>query len=172
MHPTREPERQLQLEAACFRAVYRAYRDDPLPSRSPSGRFHAREGGGSVTYLAASPETAWKEVTERWAADRGAYWMVEVTVRLSRVADLTDSAVQARYGVDQRVLTDPRHERCQQLGQRLREDGFEGLLTFSRADRPSGRQLVVFLDRLGAGSRVRVKSVKPVRNMVLRPEGE
>lgn len=152
--------------------MYRDYRDAPLPSRSPTGRFHSRQGGGSVTYLAASPDTAWKEVTERWGADRAAYWMVEVSVRLTKVADLTDAATRTRYGVDERVLTEADHERCQQLGQRLRADGFEGVLTLSRADRPGGRQVVVFLDRLTAGSRVRVTSAKPVGDVVSPSPGE
>lgn len=146
--------------------MYAAYRKDPLPSRSPSGRFHSGRPGETVTYLGASGATAWKEVTERWGADPAAYWMAEVTVRLAKVADLTDAAAQARYGIAASVLTDARHEPCRQLAARLRDEGFEGAWTYSRADRPGGRQLVVFLDRLRPGSRVRVRSVKPVRDVL------
>ena len=151
----------------CYRAVYREYRADPLPSRSRAGRFHASGAPGAVTYLAANPGTAWKEVTERWGADPNAYWLVEVNVRLARVADLTDPKTQAHYHVDEGVLTDANHQRCQRLAQRLRADGFEGAWTYSRADRPHGRQLVVFLDALAPGSRARVLKATPVRDVPL-----
>jgi hypothetical protein len=119
--------------------------------------------------LAASRETAWKEVTSRWGADPAAYWMAEVRVRLTKVADLTDPATRVRYGVDELALTEARHDRCQKLADRLREEGYEGAWTFSRADRATGRQLVVFLDRVSSGSGVRVQSVKPLREVLPRP---
>lgn len=154
------------LDVTCYRAVYRDYRAEPLPSRSPAGRFHASAGPGTVTYLAADPATAWKEVTERWAADPKSYWMAEVKVKLAGVADLTDPKTQARYDVDERVLTSVDHRPCQRLAERLRADGFEAAWTYSRADSPHGRQLVVFLDGLRSGSSVRVRTVTPVRDVL------
>lgn len=148
--------------------MYQDYRDDPLPSRSPLGRFHSRESAASVTYLAASPQTAWKEVTARWSADRDAYWMAEVRVRLNKVADLTEAGTPERLGIDQQALTDASHDRCQRLAERLRAQGFEGIWTFSRADRPDGRQLVVFLDRVSR-QHIRIHSLKPVRDVLPRP---
>ena len=147
------------------RAVYRDYRAEPLPSRSPAGRFHA--GPGTVTYLAANPATAWKEVTERWGADPKSYWIAEVEVKLASVADLTDPKTQAHYDVDERVLTSVDHRPCQRLAEQPRSDGFEAAWTYSRADSPHGRELVVFLDDLRSGSSVRVVKVAPVRDALL-----
>lgn len=157
--------RRRALEVTCYRAVYQEYRSDPLPSRSRSGRFHGPGTPGSVTYLAATRETAWKEVTTRWGANPEAYWMVTVKARLTRVADLTDPRAQAQYGVDERALTDANMGRCRDLADRLRAEGFEGIWTFSRADRPDGRQLVVFLDRLGSKARVSVEEVEPLKDL-------
>ena len=154
------------LDVTCYRAVYRDYRAEPLPSRSPAGRFHASAAPGTVTYLAADPATAWREVTERWAADPKSYWMAEVKVKLAGVADLTDPKTQAHYDVDERVLTGVDHRPCQRLAERLRADGFEAAWTYSRADSPHGRQLVVFLDGLRSGSSVRVRTVTPVRDVL------
>ena len=154
------------LDVTCYRAVYRDYRAEPLPSRSPAGRFHASAAPGTVTYLAADPATAWREVTERWAADPKSYWMAEVKVKLAGVADVTDPRTQAHYNVDERVLTGVDHRPCQRLAERLRSDGFEAVWTYSRADSPHGRQLVVFLDGLRSGSSVRVRTVTPVRDVL------
>jgi len=150
----------------CYRAVYRDYRAEPLASRSPAGRFHSGAAPGSITYLAAEPTTAWQEVTARWGAEPKCYWMAEVQVKLTRVADLTDPKTQAHYDVDEHVLTGADHRPCQQLAERLRAEGFEAAWTYSRADKPHGRQLVVFLDGLRPGSSVRVRKVSPVRDLL------
>lgn len=146
-------------EVKLYKAVYEEYEQAPLPSRSSKGRFHEQSTGSSTTYLATSPETAWKEVTERWSTKRSTYRMVEVVVRVSKVVDLTDSATRERYGVDEGMLTAEDHGPCQQLAARVREEGVEAVWTFSRADRPEGRQLVVFLDLLGSSSSARVHRV-------------
>ncbi|OFW02904.1 MAG: hypothetical protein A3G20_09220 [Acidobacteria bacterium RIFCSPLOWO2_12_FULL_59_11] len=147
-------------EATLYRAVYVDYRNDPLPSRSEEGRFH--DTPGTTTYLAGSRATAWKEVQDHWNADPKSYGMAVVSVRLRRIADLTEPSVQARYGIDRRGLTGLDYELCQKLTRRLRAEGFEGLWTFSKADSPGGRQLVIFLDQLQPDSSIRVSGVEPV----------
>ena len=147
-------------EATLYRAVYVDYLDAPLPSRSQEGRFHDRPG--TTTYLAGSRATAWKEVQHRWQADPTSYRMVVLRARLRRIADLTDPSVQARYGIDQTGLTGLDYEPCRKLARRLRAEGFEGVWTFSMADSPGGRQLVVFLDQLQPDSSIRVSGVEPV----------
>lgn len=153
MKPPRSGERVI-----LYRAVYQEFEHDPLPSRSEHGRFHT--AGRSTTYLAGSAETAWKEVAYRWRANRAVYRMVEVEIALHEIADLTEASLQKRYGTDEQALTADDHRICQEPAERLRGDGFEAIWTYSRADRPAGRQLVVLLDKLQKGSRVKVKKVR------------
>lgn len=150
------------LEKRVFKAVYREYEKDPLPSRSENGRFHDRTTGKRTAYLASSAETAWQEVFHRWRAKPESYRIVEVAVKLGKVVDLTEPENQEKYGITPEVLTGDDYTSCQKLARQLREEGVEGFLTFSRADRPSGRTLVVFLDQLLGGSFVKVQRVQAV----------
>lgn len=152
----------MALEKRVFKAVYREYEKDPLPSRSENGRFHDRTTGKRTTYLASGAETAWKEVLHRWRARRGSYRMVEVAVRLSKIVDLTELENQNKYGVTPELLTGDDYTSCQKLARQLREEGVEGFWTYSRADRPSGRTLVVFLDHLLESSFVKVQRVQAI----------
>lgn len=126
------------------------------------GRFHDQETARSTTYLATTERTAWKEVTFRWGANRAAYRVAEVLVKLEKLIDLTQASTQHRYGVNEAILKGDDYGPCQQLAKRLRAEGVEGILTFSRADQPDGRQVVVFLDLLGDQSRVLVERIRPV----------
>jgi len=145
-----------------YRAFYKEFEDDPLPSRSAEGRFHDRATARATSYLAASRETAWTEVIERWRAARGTYRMAEVEVRLSVIADLTNPATRRRYRVDKESLTAADYRPCQELRRRLQAKSVEGIWTYSRADQPAGRHLVVLLDQLKKGSRVNVVHVGPI----------
>ena len=142
----REKSRSSPVPQKLYRVVHRDYTDAPLPSRSNTGRFHTEKG--SATYLVASPETAWKEVLTRFQAKRESFRMIAVEVKTGelKVADLTDPSIQSYYGVDTSLLTDANHAACQQLAIRLRADGFHAIWTYSRADYPDGRVLIVFLD--------------------------
>lgn len=146
----------------CYRAVYQSFQEDPLPSRSEQGRFHGPDTGSATTYLAASAATSWAEVTHRWKANPDVYRMAEVEVLIERVADLTDPALQRRYGIDAATLVGDDYRPCQRLADRLRADGFEAIWTYSRADQPDGRQFVVFLDRLSEDSRVAVRELREI----------
>lgn len=145
-----------------YRAFYKEFEDDPLPSRSAIGRFHDEATAQVTSYLAASPETAWREVTHRWRADRKTYRMAEVEVRLSLIVDLTDPDTRSRYDIDQEGLTADDYRFTQQLRSRLQAEGVEGIWTYSRADQPGGRQLVVLLDRLKKSSKVKVIRTGPI----------
>lgn len=145
-----------------YRAVYEDYENDPLPSRSAAGRFHDEETTGQVSYLAARPETAWAEVLDRWMANRGAFRMAEVAVTLHVVVDLTDPATRRRYGIERAMLTADDYHPCQQLRKRLEAEGVEAMWTYSRADQPNGRQMVVLLGRLKRGSTVEVIRTGPI----------
>jgi len=145
-----------------YKAFYRRFADDPLPSRSPWGRFHDSVTGRSTTYLTARAATAWREVAHRWRAEAAAYRIATVRLRVRKIVDLTRRATQMRYGVDHRALVGEDYKLCQALGQRLRANGVEAAWTYSRADQPEGRVLVVFLDRLKPPSRIERVEVRPI----------
>jgi hypothetical protein len=145
-----------------FKALYEGFADDPLPSRSASGRFHDARTGRGTTYLAATAATAWREVTHRWQAQAAAFRLATVRLRVSKLEDLTKRAAQQRYGVNRAMLVGDEYLPCQHLAQRLRANGFEAAWTYSRADQPEGRVLVVFLDRLKAPSRIERVELGPI----------
>ena len=143
-----------------FRAVYHAYAADPVPSRSETGRFH--QESKPTTYLASTPRTAWMEVSHRWNAEPASFRMAAIEASVTNLIDLTDSSVQATLGITEEQLVDVNCDHCRQLAERLRGRGIEALWTYSAADRPGGRQLVIFLDQLLASSNIRVLSIDPV----------
>jgi len=150
-----------------FRAVYEDFEAEPIPSRSAKGRFHVRALG--ISYLAGSPTTAWREVTARWGADPAAFVMVEIEVTLKDVLDLTDPAVHSALGITEAELVATDYDACQKLAERLGPDGPEAIWTYSAADQPDGRQLVVFLDRLRSGSSIRIVSIRPIGHYIPMP---
>ena len=79
---------------------------------------------------------------------------------------MTDPAVRRTYGVDVATLVGDDHAPCRRLATRLRAEGFEALRTFSKADDPYGRQLVVFLSQLNPGSYVRVVNVHEIGEII------
>ena len=83
-------------------------------------------------------------------------------MRLSKVVDLTEPENQRRYGITPEFLIGDDYGSCRKLARQLREEGVEGFWTYSRADRPSGRTLVAFLDQLQESSFVKVQRVRPV----------
>lgn len=145
-----------------YKVFYREFADDPLPSRSAWGRFHDQATGRATTYLAERSSTAWREVTHRWRASASAFRVAVVRIRLRKLADLTRRSTQQRYRIDRDTLVGPEYRPCQALAQRLRANGVEAAWTYSRADQPDGRVLVVFLDGLAPPSRVERVEVRSV----------
>lgn len=145
-----------------YKAVVAEFADEPLPSRSPRGRFHDVATGRFTTYLTERSSTAWREVLHRWRADATVYRIAVVRIRVSKLADLTRRSIQQRYGIDRDALVDDEYRRCQALAQRLRANGFQAAWTYSRADQPDGRVLVVFLDALAPPSQIERVEVRPV----------
>lgn len=91
---------------------------------------------------------------------------MEVMATVAKVADLTDSSIRQNYGVELDVLVGADWKPCQRLARRLRHEEFEALWTFSRADFPRGRQLVVFLSHLTPESAVRVVRVRRINEAI------
>jgi RES domain-containing protein len=98
-------------------------------------------------------DTSWKEIT-KWAGatlERRAFITYTVGVRFARIADLTNRVTCDQFGITPDALVSEDLGPCQALARRLRDEGFEGLLTPSAAD-PEGINLVIFEDRVLAGS--------------------
>jgi len=124
---------------------------DPLGTGSPPGDGRWQRGAKvAAIYLADGEETVWAEwyrmLAERALPPRLALprdlWRIEV--KLDAVADLSTAERLSRLG-----LAQPRPGRStwpadQELGERLRADGFAGLVAPSAA-RPAGRVLCVFV---------------------------
>lgn len=149
---TKRKSKISKRKGTLYKAVYFEYEKDPLPSRSKSGRFHGQISGMNTTYVTPAKETAWKEVTFRWKADPASYRMAQVRINLKAVVDLTDPAVQKEYGISREFLTADDYRQTQRLADNLRAEKVEAVWTYSRADLPDGRMLVVFLDNLRTGS--------------------
>lgn len=147
-----------------YKAVYEEFADNPFPSRSAKGRFHDAETAGSTTYLAAYPTTSWKEVVHRWKANPAVYRMASVRVSVSNIVDLTSAESQRRYKITEPMLTGDEYGPTQLLAHRLRSLGVEAVWTYSRADQPNGRVLVVFLEQRAAGSEVTVDRVAEIED--------
>lgn len=145
-----------------YKAVYAEFAREPLTSRSSRGRFHDSETGRFTTYLTERSSTAWREVAHRWRAEAAAYRIVVARLRVEKLADLTRRSAQQRYGIDRGVLVGDDYRRCQALARRLRANGFQAAWTYSRADQPDGRVLVVFLDGLTPPSRIERVEVRSV----------
>jgi RES domain-containing protein len=145
-----------------FRIVHRDRKADPVPSVSRMGRFHGKPR--EVSYLAETPMTAWKEVRAHWPADPSTHLVVDIDVDLDSVLDLTDETMQRECGITpaELVQAGPAYEPCQRLAQRLQARGVSAIWTYSAADQPDGRVLVVFLDNLGPSSALRVLDARPV----------
>jgi RES domain-containing protein len=139
-----------------YRTVHEDYSAKPLSTEGcvrRNGRFHIA-GQWRVHYLSSAPETSWKEIT-KWAGarlERRAFITYAVEARFRRIADLTDPMTRDQLGVTREMLTGEDVTRCHALARRLREAGFEGLLTPSAAD-STGINLVIFEDRVLPGSR-------------------
>jgi len=118
--------RKAGIAAELYKAVYQDYADDPLPSRSEQGRFHDVSTARSTTYLTAAAETAWREVRYRWKANPAAYRIARVQVRLSKIADLTDSETRTAYGTEEEALkgSDYAGRRCR--GGPVKVSGVQG----------------------------------------------
>ena len=169
---------------AWFRAVSPRYYPSAIMqlayTTQASSRFYAGRRAGAqfqTLYLAQSPEVALLETENLYGtlgntlANLSAVTLFDVEVRLHRLVDLTDDAVQAALQTSAQELTGnwkvygiaaaltlmsavrPAAP-TQQLGAALFASGVEGFLTPS-AKHPLAKSLVIFPENLQAGSFVR-----------------
>jgi len=123
-------------------------------------RFLESIGGrftdGPTTYGANTWFTAWLEVNGYYSSPYGnprSYRGFHMTVPASaRLADARDPALFAFYEMTSTVLlAKTRGPECRTFAQRLRSDGYEGLIYPSVRDPENGLCFALFLDRLQDG---------------------
>lgn len=143
-----------QLDSEAFR--YANY-DTPLWARpnTRDGRWH-RAHGTAHQYLSLSVDGAWAELVRsenlRTAGEialvRMPMWVLRV--REGRLADYStfEKAEQAGFPPD--ALVDEDYGRCQEEGDRLRDEGFRGVLAPSAA-LPGAVNLTLFGPRIAVG---------------------
>jgi RES domain-containing protein len=145
------------LRGTFFRAVPAAFAAEPLSlegSLKHGGRYNPIGAFGAL-YCGESPAVCAEEIRKRAARHPVLpYRLARVQVQLQRVLDLTDAGTLAALGLRPEDLTGQDWEATQRLAAQARAAGFEALLVLSAAG--PGRNLVVFPDRLGPDSRVRV----------------
>lgn len=157
MAPSPHPE-AVEFDDVAFR--YSNY-DTPFwvrPNSEP-GRWH-RVGDEPTQYLSTTVEGAWAELIRtaeissepEVALVRMPMWAAQV--HLKRLADLGTFERAAAAGFPPDALVDEDYSRCQVEGRRLREAGFQGVLSPSAA-LPGATNLAIFGPRIASSWNVR-----------------
>ena len=164
----------ISYRATAYRATppqYANVRDLLSGIGSGTGRGRWNPRGLRAAYLGLTLETSQAEL--RRAAKRGGLEVEEllpqtfcaVEVRLEALLDLSDGRIQRRLKYRYDVMVDEDWwatqdagdvARTQFLGHQAFECGYEGLIAPSAADRPDGRNLIVFPENLRAASHLRI----------------
>ena len=151
--------RPRRFEAAVSRVVAEVYRDRALSLEGSllyGGRYNPPSEFGAL-YCGLSPEICWAELENKHEGPlkRSAFRVVRVAVRLQRVLDLTDRAVQEILGVTPEDLTRPaNYALTQTIAKAARDAGFEAILASSSTG--TGAILAIFTDQIDERSRVTV----------------
>ncbi len=157
MAPDPSPE-SVEFDDVAFR--YSNY-DTPFWARpnSEPGRWH-RAGDEPTQYLSTTVEGAWAELiraaeitTEpEVALVRMPMWVAQI--HLNHLADYGTFERAAAAGFPADALVDEDYSRCQAEGRRLREAGFQGILSPSAA-LPGTTNLTIFGPRIASSWNVR-----------------
>ena len=146
---------------------YRVVRSEAVELRlysvAPTGRFHDTSSPGPTSYACQTLESAWAEVRKYLSeADPGAFTVLVLECQVSRTVDLTDAEVRLEWGITKDELVSRDHSACQRLAQRLRKKKIPVVRTYSAADPPDGRTIVVFSECLKHKSQFRIKGRVPL----------
>lgn len=131
--------------------------DVPLWARRNSrpGRWH-RAGSGATQYLSVSVDGSWAELV-RWESLRSPeelrlvrmpMWILRI--RENRLADYSSFENADAAGFAPEALVDEDYTRCQDEAERLRAEGFRGVLAPS-ASCPGETNLTLFGARIAVG---------------------
>ena len=120
------------------------------------GRYNAPLEFGAL-YLSKTKKGCASEVTRRAVPPRK-FVVGKIKVTLGKVCDLTDSELLKKLKLTKEQLTADDWNETQTLGELIWEAGFEGMIVPSAAG--DFNNLVIFVDRLSASSKVRLEEVK------------
>lgn len=96
-------------------------------------------------------------------ADPAKFVVLEAELKTKELLALTESDARVAFGVTRDELVAPRYERTQALASKIRERGFAALMTYSYADQPDGRCLVVFEECLAKSkSKLAIRATAPL----------
>ncbi|MDD5435366.1 MAG: RES family NAD+ phosphorylase [Nitrospira sp.] len=152
----------ISCERTVYRAVVESFRDKVLSTegnRYFPGRYHL-SGEGGVLYTSLTKEVAVKEI-ERHALRallQGSLVIAEVSIRLDKVLDLTQTATLRTLGLSKSDLILPDVSICQAVSIKAREAGFRGLIVPSATG--AGDNLIIFENNLGQGCLIEIGDVK------------
>jgi RES domain-containing protein len=120
------------------------------------GRYNTPGEFGAL-YLSKTLKGCAAEITRRPAHPTN-YIVGKTQVSLGKVCDLTDPELLKKLNLTKKQLTADDWDETQALGELIREAGFEGMIVPSAAG--DFNNLVVFVDRLPATSKIRLEEVK------------
>jgi RES domain len=137
-----------------YRCVVHTAESPSLFAKHPEGRFHTNEDW----------QTAWIEVQRHLpTANPAAFDILEFEFDSSLLIDASNPAEAKAHGVSETQLVAPDYAACQELARSLRQSGVVGLLTYSAADRPDGRCIVLFEECLKPKQLPKLVSRRSVR---------
>lgn len=121
------------------------------------GRYNPPDRFGAL-YLSENPGVCRAELARQGLRSLSRFVLGTFRVTLAKVCDLTDPSVLRALGIRRDDLVQDDWLPTQQLGTLIREAGFEAALVPSAAG--PYVNLVIFTDRLGDESAVRVEDVQ------------
>ena len=138
-----------------------------LYSVAPTGRFHDTSSPGPTSYTCHSVESAWAEIRKYLLeADPAAFTVLVLECPTTRMVDLTLAEVRLEWGITKDELLSGDHSACRRLAQRLRKKKIPVVRTYSAADPPDGRTMVVFSECLKHKSQFRIKEQVPLLRLL------
>ena len=151
------------MENCFFRIVRTESVESRLYSVAPTGRFHDTSSAGPTSYACQTLESAWAEIRKYLPeADAVAFTVLVLECQVSRMVDLTDGEVRLEWGITKDELVSRDYSACQRLAQRVRKKKIPVVRTYSAADPPDGRTIVVFSECLKNKSQFRIKGKVPL----------
>jgi RES domain-containing protein len=149
---------------SAYRCVFHSAESPALFAKHPEGRYYTPNEGGRTSYLAMDWRTAWIEVQRHLpTANPEAFDILEFEFETGTLVDVSNPSVAGLYGVDETILTGAGYESCPSLAHQFRGANHQGLFTYSAANRPDGRCIVLFEECLRPKQFPKLKSRKSVR---------
>ena len=96
-------------------------------------------------------------------ADPTKFVVLQADLETKELLALTESDARMAFGVTREELVASRYQQTQELGAKIRARGIAALITYSYADQPDGRCLVVFEECLAKSkSKLAIRGTVPL----------